>query len=128
LLGNKELKETYSDCWKKYCDAQQAFDRLNTESIALKNEADFVSFQLEELVKADLKEGELEKLESELKIQEHAEEIKTQFNSIIEQLGRSDYSVASALSAIRTQLQTIAIYSSMIIKIYINELKVHVWN
>jgi DNA repair protein RecN (Recombination protein N) len=75
-------------CWKKYCNAQQAFDRLNTESIALKNEADFISFQLEELVKADLKEGELEKLESELKIQEHAEEIKTQFNSIIEQLGK----------------------------------------
>jgi DNA repair protein RecN (Recombination protein N) len=112
FAGNKELKETYSDCWKKYCNAQQAFDRLNTESIALKNEADFISFQLEELVKADLKEGELEKLESELKIQEHAEEIKTQFNSIIEQLGRSDYSVASALSAIRTQLQTIAIYSN----------------
>ncbi|MBP9925285.1 MAG: DNA repair protein RecN [Cyclobacteriaceae bacterium] len=112
FAGNKELKKTYADCWKKYCDAQQAFDRLNTESIALKNEADFVSFQLEELVKADLKEGELEKLESELKIQEHAEEIKTQFNSIIEQLGRSDYSVASALSAIRTQLQTIATYSS----------------
>lgn len=112
FAGNKELKETYSDCWKKYCNAQQAFDRLNTESIALKNEADFISFQLEELVKADLKEGELEKLESELKIQEHAEEIKTQFNSIIEQLGRSDYSVASSLSAIRTQLQTIAIYSN----------------
>ncbi|MDZ7646048.1 MAG: AAA family ATPase [Cytophagales bacterium] len=77
----------------------------------LKSEADFISFQLEELVKADLKEGELEKLESELKIQEHAEEIKTLFNAIIEQLGRSDYSVTSALSSIRTQFQTISTYS-----------------
>ncbi|MBL7875409.1 MAG: DNA repair protein RecN [Cyclobacteriaceae bacterium] len=111
FAGNNALKEIYSDCWKHYCETQQIFEQLHVESTALKNEADFVSFQLEELVKADLKEGELEKLESELKIQEHAEEIKTQFNSILEQLGRSDYSVTSALSTIRTQLQTIATYS-----------------
>jgi DNA repair protein RecN (Recombination protein N) len=112
FAGNLELKKSYDVCWKKYCDARQAYDQLNAESVALKSEADFISFQLEELVKADLNEGELEKLESELKIQEHAEEIKTLFNAIIELLGRSDYSVTSALSSIRTQFQTISTYSS----------------
>ena len=42
-------------------------------------------------MKADLQVGELEKLESDLKISEHAEEIKTQFNLIIDHNFPLDY-------------------------------------
>ncbi len=111
FASNIGLRETYSQHWKIFIEAQQAYNELKDESVALKKESDFISFQLDELVKADLKEGELEKLESDLKILEHAEEIKTQFNAIIQQLERSDYSVSSVLSAVRNQLQSIASYS-----------------
>jgi len=111
FASNIRLRETYSQHWKIFIEAQQAYTELKDESVALKKESDFISFQLDELVKADLKEGELEKLESDLKILEHAEEIKTQFNAIIQQLERSDYSVSSVLSAVRNQLQSIASYS-----------------
>ncbi|MEQ1585802.1 MAG: AAA family ATPase, partial [Cyclobacteriaceae bacterium] len=108
---NHSLREIYSQHWKNFIKAQQAYNELKEESIALKKESDFISFQLDELVKADLKEGELEKLESDLKILEHAEEIKTQFNAIIQQVERSDNSVSSVLSAVRNQLHSIASYS-----------------
>jgi len=111
FASNIRLRETYSQHWKIFIEAQQAYTELKDESVALKKESDFISFQLDELVKADLKEGELEKLEPDLKILEHAEEIKTQFNAIIQQLERSDYSVSSVLSAVRNQLQSIASYS-----------------
>ncbi len=109
--GNQKLKEEYSVAWKKYCEADQTFNSLKEESIQLKKESDFVSFQLDELVKADLQIGELEKLESDLKISEHAEEIKIQFNLIIDQLDKSEFSVNSALLAVRNQLQSVANYS-----------------
>ena len=109
--GNQDLKEAYSLIWKKYCESAQLFNALKEESIQLKKESDFVSFQLNELVKADLQVGELEKLESDLKISEHAEEIKTQFNLIIDQLDKSEFSVNSALLAVRNQLHTVANYS-----------------
>jgi len=110
--SNSELKSTYTQAWKKFTEAEKKFNALKEESIALKKESDFVSFQLNELVHADLKEGETEQLESELKIQEHAEEIKTQFNLIIEQLDKSDSAVNSTLLAVKTQLQSIASYST----------------
>jgi DNA repair protein RecN (Recombination protein N) len=110
--GNQELRETYSVAWKKYGESEKVFNALKEESIQLKKESDFVSFQLNELMKADLQVGELEKLESDLKISEHAEEIKTQFNLIIDQLDKSEFSVNSALLAVRNQLQSVANYSA----------------
>lgn len=111
FASNNGLRETYSQHWKKFIEAQRAYHELRDESVALKKESDFISFQLDELVKVDLKEGELEKLESDLKILEHAEEIKTQFNAIIQHLERSDNSVSSVLSAVRNQMHSIASYS-----------------
>ncbi len=111
FASNGMLRDSYLTAWKKFTTAKDEFEKLKEESVALKKEADFISFQLVELIKADLKEGELEKLESDLKIQEHAEEIKIQFNAIIEQLGRSEFSVSTTLAAVRNQLQSIASYS-----------------
>jgi DNA repair protein RecN (Recombination protein N) len=108
---NSALKNSYQQVWKKFLDAQAKYDALLKESDTLKKESDFVQYQLDELSKANLQDGELEQLESSLKIMEHAEEIKSHFNSIIDQLGRADFSVSSILSTIRGQFQQIASYS-----------------
>lgn len=108
---NEALRNRYSLCWKKYVAADQALAQLKSESSTLKKESEFILFQLTELVQAKLQEGELEKLESDLKILEHAEEIKTQFNSIVQQMSQSEFAVTASLAAIRTQLQSIASYS-----------------
>lgn len=111
FAANSKLKEQYTVIWKKFVHAKEAHNVLLIESETLKKESDFILFQLDELTKAGLHEGEREQLESSLKIMEHAEEIKSNFNSILEQLGRSENSVSSSLGSIRTQLQSVASFS-----------------
>ncbi len=111
FAGNAKLKDEYGQAWKKFIHAQGEYQTLLMESDALKKEFDFIVFQLDELVKANLQPGELEQLESALKIMEHAEEIKSIFNSMLEQLGRSEYAANTTLGSIRTQFQSIAAYS-----------------
>lgn len=111
FASNQAIREKYSQAWRQFSQAKKEYDTLLAESASLKAEADFVFYQLDELVKANLQPGEQEKLESDLKVLEHAEEIKVQFNGIIEQLGRSEYAVTTSLSSVRTQLNSIASYS-----------------
>lgn len=112
FASNEKLKDDYSHLWKKFVKAQYEYNALLVESDALKKESDFILFQLDELTKAHLQQGELEQLKSALKIMEHAEEIKTNFNSILEQFGRSEYSVSTTLASIRSQFQSVASYST----------------
>lgn len=109
--GNETLRNAYEEAWTKFTRLQQDYLSLQKEAEALKKESDFVQFQLNELVKADLQPGELEKLETELKILEHSEEIKANLNSILELLDRSEQSVQIGLNSIRQQLQSIASYA-----------------
>ncbi len=112
FASNGKMKEIYALTWKQFNRARDEYNALLAESDALKKESDFILFQLDELVKANLQEGELEQLESALKIMEHAEEIKTIFNSILDQLGRSENAVNTTLGAVRAQFQSIANYST----------------
>jgi DNA repair protein RecN (Recombination protein N) len=109
---NTTIRETYAEAWSSYQKAKKAFETLSAEAETLRQESDYIKFQLEELLKAELVENEQESLESELKVMEHAEEIKNRFNAIIESLNRSEYNVQRGLSDARTQLQHIVGYSS----------------
>ncbi len=108
---NEKVKNVFSDSWKEYLKAKGIYDKLLSESQTLKQEADFVKFQLDELVKADLKEDEQEKLESELSVLEHTEEIKANLNSILQGLGQSELSITSSLNLIKSEFQSIVSYS-----------------
>ena len=110
--GNQKILEQYEAQWLAYATARQEYDALFAESNALKQEADFVKFQLDELVKASFAEGEQESLESELKVQEHAEEIKGKLNHAIQALGTSEYAVSTSLADVRNQLNAISAYSA----------------
>jgi len=112
FAANAKLKDGYVHRWKKFVKAQEEYTTLLVDSEALKKESDFILFQLEELVKASLIEGELGQLESALKIMDHAEEIKINFNAILEQLGRSEFSVNTLLGTIRAQFQSVASFSN----------------
>ncbi len=108
---NEKAKTSFLNAWKTYVNAKTNYDDLRSESLALKQEADFIKFQLDELSNADLKEDEQEKLESELSVLEHAEEIKSKLSTILQQLGKSEFSVASSLDSVRNEFQSIASYS-----------------
>lgn len=112
FAGNSDLRKNYSNSWSEYQKAVTAFQQLQNESTQLKKESDFIQFQLEELTKANLIEGELEKLENELKIAEHTEEIKSNLNAALQQLSQADFSITTGLVTVRNQLHAIASYSS----------------
>lgn len=111
FAGNEQVKDVFINSWKEYLKTKSSYEELLNESLALKQEADFVKFQLNELINADLKEGEQEKLESELSVLEHAEEIKAKLSSILQQLSQSELSVNSSLNSVKSEFQSIASYS-----------------
>ena len=111
LAGNQDIKTRYEGAWKNYKKAKLDLETLKSESEALRLQSDFVTFQLEELTKANLQEKEQETLESELKIREHAEDIKVRFNQTLAQLSTDEFSVASLLLSVRGQLNPVANFS-----------------
>ncbi len=112
FAGNQKVRESYSLLWKTFTQAKSAYESLVKESDELRQESDYVKFQLDELVKARLEEGEQERLEAELKVMEHAEEIKTQLIAVVQQLSQSELAVNSVLTSVRNQLNNIASYSA----------------
>ena len=108
---NHNLREEYSKAWSGYQEAKKHYDHLTGEATSLREEADYVQFQLEELTKAAFEENEQERLENELKIMEHAEEIKTRFHSILQVLNGSEFSAHNSLGEVRNHLQAISSWS-----------------
>lgn len=109
---NQKLLEEYSDAWKEFQQRKKEYDTLVREADTLRQEADYINFQLDELVKADLEEGEQEKIESELKIMDHAEDIKIRFHTMMELLSRSEFASRNSLVEAKSNLQHIASYST----------------
>lgn len=70
----KELKK-YRLAYGAYREADQELVKVQEEITRMKDDLDYMQFQFDELQTANLKEGELETLESEFQRAEHAEEI-----------------------------------------------------
>ena len=111
FAGNEKARNTYEEAWRSFSVSQRAYSELEAEALQLQQEADFVRFQLDELSKANLVAGEQEKLERDLTIQEHAEEIKSRFHAITQALTESDYSARNTLAEVRSQLSAVATFA-----------------
>jgi DNA repair protein RecN (Recombination protein N) len=109
---NQKLVDAYADAWKIFLEKKKAYETLVNEADTLRQDADYINFQLDELIKAELEEGEQEKIEGELKIMEHAEDIKSRFNSVLDLVSRSQFASRNSLSEARTHLQHISSYST----------------
>lgn len=109
---NQAIQEQYQAAWSSYQDARKKYDQLNADATTLRNEADYINFQLDELAKAGFEDNEQESLEQELKIMEHAEEIKTRLQALIQLLSESEFSVNQSLTNARNHLQVVSAYST----------------
>jgi DNA repair protein RecN (Recombination protein N) len=118
FAGNQALRDTYRDAWSAFVDAKKNFEQLRSEATSLREEADYTLFQLEELTKARLEENEQEALEEEMKIMEHAEEIKTRFHAILQLLNDSEFSTLHSLSEVRNHLMAVSSWSGSYEKLY----------
>lgn len=109
---NASIRESYSKAWSSFQDAKKKYEQLSVEAASLREEAGFIQFQLEELTRAAFREGEQGELEQELKIMEHAEEIKSRLHSALQSLNASEFSAHHSLSEVRNHLQAIASWST----------------
>lgn len=110
--GNQSLKEQYGEQWGAYLKSRKELESLTAEADTLRQEADYVKFQLEELTKSNLEEAEQELLESELKVMEHSGEIKSRFQQVLDLVNLSEFASRNSLAEARNHLQSIASYSS----------------
>lgn len=98
LAGNKDLlnqyQSLYADFKRKDKELVQAIEALESS----KEEEDYLTFQLEQLDSAQLKEGEQEELEEEAEMLTHAEDIK---QALYHAENIIDNEQGGALSAIR---------------------------
>jgi DNA repair protein RecN (Recombination protein N) len=108
---NSSLKEEYTTHWAAYIKAKKDYETLMNEAGNLRQEADYIRFQLQELDQANLEAGEQQELESEVKVKEHAGEIKTRFQNMLELLSLSEFAVRTGLREARSNLQQISSYS-----------------
>ncbi len=95
--GYKQAEKAYADLLKAHEEQQKAFD--------------FNSFQLDELVKADLDGTDQEKLEQELELLENAGNIKNSLNQALTALGGDDFSVEQGLKTVMAALNQVAGFS-----------------
>jgi DNA repair protein RecN (Recombination protein N) len=118
FAGNQKVLEQYQQSWTTFLDAKHAFEKLTTDASQLREESDYIKFQLDELVKADLDNLEQSALESELKVMEHAEEIKNRFNAILDLLNRSDLNAQTILSEAKANLHQVSSFSQAYESLY----------
>lgn len=109
--NNQKLLEQYAEAWKGFQHAKKEYDTLVTEADTLRQEAEYINFQLDELVKANFEQGEQEKIESGLKIMEHAEDITSRLQSTLSVLNQSEFAARNSLSEARSHLQIISSYA-----------------
>ncbi|HBK89391.1 MAG TPA: DNA repair protein RecN, partial [Cytophagales bacterium] len=93
--GHAALLAEYQQAWQQFLSSRQQYEDLAAEATRLKTEYDFIRFQLDELQKAELRENELEELESNLAISEHGEDIKMRLNQALAMLGHAETSAQS---------------------------------
>jgi DNA repair protein RecN (Recombination protein N) len=125
LLGSNDyqlqLIDTYAQTHEKLVEYQEkyrtykklldAYEAMQADATDNKKEFDYNNFQLDELLKAKLDANEQERLEQELNILEHAEEVKLRLKTALAFFQNPENSILSALQGTVGSLNAIASYS-----------------
>ena len=107
LAENGKLLDEYRLVYKKYKNGLKVLDELKEAQLAANKELDYNQFLWDELNDASFAEGEIEKIESEIKLMSNAENIKTTLTDIYAQLEESEEPVIQKLQSIQVKLHSL---------------------
>jgi len=110
LAGNGKILEQYRLLYRQYKQNESKLSKLIQQSENAAKESDFLSFQLEELNKAELVHGEQKQMEQQLSQLDHAEAIKKKLSGAYQALIEKDQSVINQLRTIAISLNQIRAY------------------
>ncbi len=115
---HKPLLADYQQQYKAYKKQNSVLQDLKAKSTQAKTETDYLQFQFNELVTANLIAEEQEQLEAELLQLSHAEEIKAKLSQSSFLLKESEQAVNTQLKEIATALAAIEKFSEQLAQIH----------
>jgi len=117
LANNKAFLEDYQVLYSNYQNNKRQLKKLIEEQQRAVQESDFLNFQLEELEKAALENGEQSKLETEADKLTHAEDIKRNMNAVYLHLSEADQSVLNQLQELSVSITNVSEFDPKIGKL-----------
>jgi len=112
LAMNEGKLSEYRLVYEAFREADRELEKVRNEIDRMKEDLDFMQFQYNELQSANLKEGELETLESEFQRAEHAEEIGQALLQSASLLLQESTGILDQLNENLVQLRKISSYFS----------------
>ena len=107
LAENGKFLEEYRVFYKKYKASLKFLEELKEAQIAANKELDYNQFLWDELNEAAFAEGEIEKIDSDIKMMSNAENIKTTLTDIYTLLEEGEEPVIQQLQSIQQKLQSL---------------------
>ena len=108
--NNNSLLIDYQKVYNSFVTLRNELKKMR--EMAEKNvaENDFLAFQLDELIKADLQDGEYEEVSQKLELLENAEEVKTLLAQSMSTLSDSEYSILDQLNDLKSAVDKLRRY------------------
>ena len=107
---NNTLLADYQGVYHRYVALRNELKSLREMSQKNVAENDFLTFQLDELLKADLQDGEYEEVSQRLELLENAEEVKTLLAQSTNLLQDSDFSILDQLNELKSNVERLRRY------------------
>ena len=95
FAANDALRDQYSEKYAALADLKKQIDRMNMDEGEKLRRMEMLRYQIQEISKADLKEGEDEELEARRKILQNAEKLSDGLDAAVEALYGGDESVGA---------------------------------
>lgn len=107
LAANKALLGEYQMHYRKFTQDKRKLEKLREQAGRSAQETDFLHFQLDEFNKADLSDGEQERLETELQRLSHAQEIRRSLSAAFHHLTESEMPLTGQLNDVLRQINEV---------------------
>lgn len=108
LAGQREEVTEYRSDYRKFSENRRKLEQLQSDQGLALREQEFVEFQVNELVEAELREGEQEELEAERHRLSNADEIKQLTTGVFHYLTEGEAAVTDQLMSIGVKLNPLA--------------------
>ena len=106
------LKEKVSNEISEYKELRKRIEELKEKDRKLKEESDLINYEISELERANLRDGEEEELEQEYNLLSNMKELLETLENVQSSLQESDFSVIKLFSSVVSSLNKISSYAS----------------
>jgi DNA repair protein RecN (Recombination protein N) len=110
FAGLKEEKNEYKTAYRELRQKEKKLQELTVQEQQSKKDADYISFQFNELESVNLVPGELKKLEEESNTLNNAEGIKSALSKAEQTVSGGDDNIISALNSLKSLLMPLSKY------------------